>query len=199
MKQRSFRRDLTGERFGRLIVTEWVGSSRWRCQCDCGGKALVLTANLTRGNTSSCGCVRNIASSKRATTHGLSNTPAYKSWASIKKRCLNPRDSQYRYYGGAGIEMHPEWAADPVAFCRYIGQPANPEMSVDRIDNTKGYVPGNVRWATSLEQARNRSLCVAVEFQGHKFGTISEFVDWLVPQTNVNRQSLRRELIRRLK
>jgi hypothetical protein len=187
---------LTGNRYGKLVALEWARGSRWRCRCDCGKETVVLTANLTRGNTASCGCIRNIKSSKRATKHGLSNTPAYKSWASIKKRCFNPKDPMYAYYGANGITMHPEWVNDPAAFCAYMGQPPEEGMSVDRIDNAKGYVPGNVRWATNLMQARNRTTCVRVEFQGRTYQSVSEFVEWLAGEIKVNRETLHREVQR---
>jgi hypothetical protein len=200
MKNSKPRTDLVGQRFGKLVVASWAGRSRWICKCDCGKtSAPVLTANLTRGNTASCGCVRNILSSKRATKHGLYFTPAYRSWASIKKRCTKPNDPMYPSYGGAGIRLYSEWLNDPVAFCEYIGQPESDDMSIDRIDGTKGYEPGNIRWATSTEQARNRGVCVAIEFQGQKFRAISEFVEWLEPQIKVNPISLTAELQKRLR
>lgn len=195
-RDRQPRQDLTGQRFNKLVVAQWGGNSRWLCRCDCGGETLVLTANLKRGNTGSCGCIRNAAASKRATTHGFSNTPAYKSWRSIKKRCTNPKEPMFQTYGGEGIRLCDEWLNDAAAFCRYIGQPLHPDMSVDRIDNTRGYEPGNIRWATPKEQARNRSVCVKIEFQGRTYSSIAEFVEWLSGEIKVNRNSLHREVQR---
>jgi hypothetical protein len=186
--------DLTGMVFGKLTVLEWVGNSRWACVCECGGTASVITANLKRGNTSSCGCVRNIKSSKRATKHGLSNTIAYKTWVGIRRRCREVNHPSYAHYGGAGIDIHQPWFESVELFVSEVGQPPTPEHSLDRINNEKGYEPGNVRWATDIEQARNKSNCVAIEFQGRRFSALSEFVEWLVPQIQVNRRSLKRAL-----
>lgn len=186
--------DLTGQRFGKLVATEWRGNSRWLCRCDCGGEAEILTANLKRGNSSSCGCIRNIKSSKRATTHGLSNTLAYKAWLGIRRRCRDVNHTSYGAYGARGIDVYQPWYESAAAFVDYVGQPPTPEHTLDRIDNAKGYEPGNVRWATPTEQARNRSVCVAVEFQGMTFPAVSAFVEWLAPQTNIKRGTLERAL-----
>lgn len=56
MSKRSFRVDLTGQKFGRLTVISWLGDGKWNCKCDCGNEVQVLTYNLRNGNTKSCGC-----------------------------------------------------------------------------------------------------------------------------------------------
>jgi hypothetical protein len=188
MRYRAPRRDLTGERFGQLLVLGWKGNSRWLCQCECGKTAAVITANLNRGNTTSCGCVRNIASSKRATKHGLYWTPAYRTYLSVYARCCRPNKSAaYAQYGAKGVTMWEGWKGNPAQFIKDVGQPPTSEHTLDRIDNSKGYEPGNVRWATSIEQARNKSNNVRVEFQGQSFPSLSAFVEWLLPQTNLTK------------
>lgn len=101
---------------------------------------------------------------ERNTTHGLSRTEEYKIWKGIVKRCCNPNCSGYEYYGGRGITIHPQWKNDFISFLDHIGKRPSKKHSVDRIDNSKGYVPGNVRWATRLEQnnnsRKNRILCI---------------------------------------
>jgi hypothetical protein len=72
------------------------------------------------------------------------------------RRCENPNDQAYPRYGGRGITVCPEWRADFAAFLRDVGRRPNPELSIDRIDNDRGYEPGNVRWATAKQQANNR-------------------------------------------
>jgi len=192
------RTDLTGKVFGKLTVLEWAGGSRWACVCDCGRTTTVLTANLNRGNTASCGCVRNIKSSLRNTTHGLSSTLAYKTWINVRRRCREVNHPSYPQYGGRGINICDKWHESVEAFVCDVGQPPSESHTLDRINNAHGYEPGNVRWATPTEQARNRSVCVALEFQGRKFVSVSEFVEWLAPQIGVNRQTLERELQKRL-
>ena len=196
MRYRNARSDMSGKRFGKLEVKEWAGNSRWRCLCDCGNETLVLTANLNRKNTSSCGCVRNILASKRNTTHGLSNTHVYKTWLSMRRRCRETTNAAYKDYGAKGIDVIDRWHNSVEEFLNDVGHPPSSNHSLDRIDNTRGYEPHNVRWATATQQARNRSMCVQIDFQGQHFDSISHFVEWLAPQVNVNRKTLLREVQR---
>lgn len=169
MRYRNPRFDITGQVFGRLTVREWAGNSRWLCECECGGAATVITANLKRGNTSSCGCIKKIASSKRATTHGLSNTPAYKTWLSVRRRCRDEKCVAYATYGAKGIDIYQAWYESAEKFISYLGQPPTENHSLDRIDNAKGYFPGNLRWATDREQANNKTNNVVVVYQGETY------------------------------
>lgn len=190
IRERGPREDLTGRRFGKLIVRLWAGDSRWVCDCDCGGSAKVLTANMKRGNTSSCGCVKRVASSKRATKHGLCHTRAYKTWLSVRARCLRPSAGRsYQEYGARGIGMDDEWAADPVAFVRDVGQPPSDNHTLDRIDNSKGYYPGNVRWATPLEQGNNKRNNRIVTFQGKAY-TLSQLARFIAGQCGITHSQM---------
>lgn len=93
-------------------------------------------------------------------THGCSKKksprPEYKVWVAIKQRCLNPNCKAFPYYGGRGISICAEWRADFAAFIRHIGDRPSVGLTVERIDNDRGYEPGNVRWATMKEQAQNK-------------------------------------------
>ncbi len=82
----------------------------------------------------------------------------YSTWCNMKSRCNNPRRLNYKYYGGRGIRVCDEWAgADGFErFLAHIGPKPSPRHSVDRIDNARGYEPGNVRWATAQQQVRNQ-------------------------------------------
>src|SRR5690606_784000 len=97
----------------------------------------------------------------RVRTHGTpKNDKVYKAWCKIKERCLNPRDKSYPNYGAIGITMQEDWINDFVKFRDHIGQPPKDgkRYSVDRIENSIGYQEGNVRWATDVQQARNKGL-----------------------------------------
>lgn len=188
------RSDLTGKRFGKLTVARWAGNSSWLCVCDCGKQHTVATGPLNRGNTRSCGCLKPTVASKRATKHGLSKTLAYRTWLSIRRRCRDKTNTGFKTYGARGIDMHQAWYESFQAFFDAVGHPPTPAHTMDRIDNSLGYFPGNVRWATPTEQARNRSVCRKIEFQGATYPSISAFVEWLAPQIGANPRSLTREL-----
>lgn len=128
--------------------------SRVDVECpECGTPFRVQLDNFTSGNTRSCGCLR------WRVTHGHSeherSSRTYHSWDSMWQRVTNPKASKYKYYGGRGITIHPEWAKFE-NFLRDMGtRPAN--TSLDRIDNNEGYEMINCRWATRKQQAYNRS------------------------------------------
>lgn len=157
--------DRTGHRYGRLVALregkskDYPGGDRhlrWVCRCDCGGEAVILASKLTNGHTRSCGCLQSESRAVSSVTHGKSDSPEFAIWGAIKRRCFNPADEAYDRYGGRGITMDPEWAADFAAFYAYIGDRPAPGLSIDRIDNDGSYVPGNIKWSTAKEQANNR-------------------------------------------
>jgi hypothetical protein len=158
--------DLTGMRFGKLTVLARDGHKRrnvaWLCACDCGNFTTVTSRNLKTGHTGSCGHLRVQGLVDRNFKHGMGNKrsnkvtyPLYFLWGNIKSRCLNPNNRYWKNYGGRGITVCERWHtfenfyADVKAL--YV-----PGWSIDRIDNDRGYEPGNVRWVTASEQARNR-------------------------------------------
>ena len=143
--------DLTGRRFGRWTVIDYVGGSKWLCVCDCGARANVAGGNLRAGKSRSCGCVR----IEKITKHGMSRTKEYGAWTNAKMRCLNPNHRQFPDYGGRGISFYPEWQSSFTAFFAHAGF-SPPGTSLDRIDNNRGYEPGNIRWADAKTQAQNQ-------------------------------------------
>lgn len=128
----------------------------WECLCDCGNTVFIRGSSLKYGTTTSCGCAQKDA----VTKHGLLHDPVYRSWNSIKGRCLNPKNKDYKRYGAVGIGICEEWSESFQAFYDYIGPRPDDKnkWSVERISNLKGYEPGNVKWALPDEQARNRGL-----------------------------------------
>lgn len=88
--------------------------------------------------------------------------PLYRAWNNLRTRCNNQRTPDYAYYGARGITVCPEWASYE-KFAADVGPHPGPGWTIDRIDNDKGYMPGNVRWATRLTQSRNRPYCRATD------------------------------------
>ena len=153
--------DLDGQRFARLLVVGWAGStkdgqSEWACRCDCGADVVVVRQKLVSGNTRSCGCLKVQEFVERLTKHGMSRSAEYGRWTNIKQRCLNPNNSRWVDYGGRGITLYGPWAESFAAFFADVGSPPSPDLTLDRIDNNRGYEPGNVRWSTAKEQVANR-------------------------------------------
>lgn len=153
---------MIGQVFGRLTVIERAesgkrGQSRWRCQCECGKTTTSWANSLKRGHSTSCGCGRG--------RHRLSGTPEYQAWANMLHRCYDTTRSDYGNYGGRGITVCDHWRNDVTAFVADMGTRL-PSTSLDRIDNAKGYEPGNCRWATRIEQNRNRRQARTITFMG---------------------------------
>lgn len=89
-------------------------------------------------------------------SHGLSGTPTYSTWCGMLQRCYNPNSSAYKWYGAKGITVCKEWREDFVSFFQDMGERPS-EMTLDRIDSSKGYFKENCRWTTMLEQQNNRT------------------------------------------
>lgn len=173
--------DLRGRRFGRLTVTGRAfghasGNAVWAVICDCGNVREVRGNNLTRGAQVSCGCYRAQNNKTKSITHGKSASAEFNIWMKIKGRCLNPSDRAFKDYGARGISICPEWSVSFEAFYADMGPRPSSKHSIDRKDNDKGYHPGNCRWATPKEQARNRRSNIHVEHCGQR-RSLSDLAD----------------------
>lgn len=157
--------NLIGAKFGMLVVVGEAepllpgNRTRWICDCECGGRVVARSDHLRSGDTSSCGCLR-LAQGRRnlghRCEHGMSSHPAYRAWTRMRNRCRNPQDPVYRYYGGRGISVCEAWDQAFEVFWADMGPTWAPGLSLDRIDNSGNYEPGNCRWATAVTQSRNR-------------------------------------------
>lgn len=105
---------------------------------------------------------------------GSNRAPEYEAWAGMNQRCYNPNNKMYIYYGGRGITVCDEWRSNYIAFLSHVGRKPSPEYSIERIDNNKGYEPGNVKWANLIEQASNKSNVIKIEFNGKNL-TLAEW------------------------
>lgn len=152
------KRMAAGDRFGMWTVVEpYFSARRAICRCDCGSYADVQRSNLTSGASKSCDCVRRVEVR-------LIDNPTYRSWHAMVSRCTNQNDRSWRHYGGSGVSVFHEWL-DFSAFVAYMGERPQ-DTTLDRIDNSRGYEPGNVRWASAKRQSRNRSCTLTASLDG---------------------------------
>lgn len=172
------------EKYGRLTVIRRVENhgqyTYWECICDCGNKTYVTGRSLTSGHTKSCGCLQREKASEiaaRGSWFHNNNLPMIKNirtiYFAIKNRCYNRNNPEYQYYGGKGVVMCQQWLDNPETFYHWaIANGFKPGLTIDRIDNDKGYLPQNCRFATRTEQNRNTSRCnKVIDEHGNTFTT----------------------------
>jgi len=159
--------DITGQRFGRLVVIRYRGyetpkgtsdsrNALWLCKCDCGNKAVVRGTHLRSGETRSCGCITR--------KHGKCKSKTYSSWKGLIQRCLNKNNKRYMDYGGRGIKVCDEWKTFNGFYSDMGDKPEG--KTIERIDNNGNYEPKNCSWATPKEQQRNNGRNHIVEYKG---------------------------------
>lgn len=169
--------DLVGQNFGRLTAISVSKKAKrgrnrtlWLCKCICGNEKTVTTESLRSGHTQSCGCMKRELLAVRSTKHGMSGSREHNAWREMKTRCR-------RKYIGRHIEVCERWSTSFEAFLSDMGI-CPPGLQLDREDNTKGYEPGNCRWATSKEQGRNTRRNIFVTALG-KTQTVAAWAEEL--------------------
>jgi hypothetical protein len=170
---------IRGDKVGSCIFLEEAGNKRdpkygkyrriAKFRCECGKEFITSVSAIKRGAIKSCGCYNRRKVIESSTKHGLCKHPLYGQWQDIKNRCNNPNVKGYEQYGKRGIKVCDEWMKEFLPF--YNWAKSNNwkwGLSIDRIDNNGNYEPSNCRLATSIEQARNRSNNLIVEYKGEK-------------------------------
>lgn len=168
-------KDLTGNKYFKLTVIGFYGIGKdghalWVCKCECGEIKNIYGNELKKGRKS-CGCIKFSGDSSR--THGhRSNgavTPEYEAWAGLIARCTNPNHKKYKDYGGRGIRVCDRWLNSFENFLEDMGFKPSPELSLDRYPNNESgiYEKSNCRWATTIEQNRNRRSNRWIEYNGY--------------------------------
>lgn len=174
--------DLRNQTFGRLTALYPTrtpsGNYGWYCQCDCGNHSIVRTTDLLRGHIVSCGCYR----IERTKTHGMSNTPLYDTWYNILRRCSDKTDP---HYGGKGIGLCDEWKEYPVFYEWCVKNGYEESLTIDRINNDKGYCPSNCRFITMREQERNKTNNIHITYDGEEMLLVEFSERHNIPYTTV--------------
>lgn len=166
--------DLTGKRIGKLTGVDIayknkIGVEYWNCVCECGNKKTIKKHHLTREAIKSCGCLRQ---EKHPKKHGKTGTRLHRIWRGMLSRCysFDPRNR----YKGRGITVCEEWQEFEPFFTWSMSNGYKDNLSIDRIDNNKGYYPLNCRWADDITQSNNRSDNHKIEINGE----YKTFAEW---------------------
>lgn len=183
---------MKGKRFGRLVVKEYAGKGKWLCLCDCGNIKAIDGNRLRSRGTLSCGCLQKERASKANTRHGQAKTRLYSIYRGMKARCKNPHLKEFERYGGRGITVCEEWAQSFEAFAKWAYENGYAEnLTIDRIDNEKGYSPENCRWTGYLIQGRNRRNVRQLTYNG----VTKTFKEWS-EETGVPFHTLRYRILK---
>lgn len=160
-------KDLTGQRFGNLVVKEYTkerkhGSVVWDCECVC-GKTLKVTSNhLLTGDVKSCGCSSKEMEGLTKGWKYVASDPLYTRYNTMKMRCYNSNNPECERYGAIGVTVCDRWLEpDGQGFLNFLedmGPMPSKKHSVDRINPHGNYEPANCRWATPVQQSWNQKL-----------------------------------------
>jgi hypothetical protein len=179
-------------KFGRLTLVETL-ADRWRgnvvalWRCECGAEKKLPMARVKAGQAKSCGCLKTIHG------HAGRNTPEYVAWQAMHSRCRSKTARNRSIYAERGIRVCERWSSFE-AFLHDLGPKPTPCHSLDRIDNNRGYEPGNVRWATAVEQQRNTRLSLRWHIKGKWFESCREAAShYGVDQKTVRQWTKKRE------
>lgn len=177
--------DLSGQRFGRLVVIEQSEDrilpsgkkeAMFKCRCDCGNEKNIRSTSLKNGNTISCGCYRSECSRSRVAIHGMSNTRLHNTWKSMLERCYNKNNKSYRNYGAKGIVVCDEWKEFKPFADWALKNGYDDTLTIDRIDSKKNYCPENCRWCDRKTQNNNTSRNHYITYKG-KTQTMAQWAE----------------------
>ena len=182
--------DLTGERFGRLVVLKKASRMAgrkcyWECLCDCGKEKEVRSDSLVGGLVRSCGCLKKEADIKNlgiTNNHEQTHHPLYGRWNAMLNRCNNPKQVSYKHYGERGIKVCEEWH-DINNFIEWAESNGfQKHLTIDRIDVDGNYEPSNCRWITAREQAYNKTNSVFFTWNGETLTLMQWVHKYNIPQ-----------------
>jgi hypothetical protein len=160
-----------GDVFGRLTIESDNGEFA-HCVCDCGSRVSVRKCHLRTGATRSCGCLNKERTTEANTSHGMSSSGTYKTWAGMMQRCTNKKNLSYANYGGRGIQVCERWHSFENFLADMGERPQG--MSIERVNNDGSYEPSNCRWASRQEQNENRRNAFSWVIDGVTYGNLAD-------------------------
>ena len=171
--------NLEGQKFASLqaIRLDHIskGHTYWLFKCDCGNEKVLSTSNVIDGKVKSCGCLLHKPAHNRK--HNMVDTRLYHIWASMKQRCNNKKCKAFKNYGNRNIKICDEWLSDFMNFYNWAMSNGYSEyLTIDRIDNNKGYSPENCRWTNSIEQNNNKRNIIKIWFK-NKYYTLRDIAN----------------------
>lgn len=163
--------DMTGHKYGRLTALALEGKNKhgqimWSFRCDCGTEKTLIGYEVRCGKTQSCGCLKKEQIGNVNCKHGMSNTPIFRLWWAMMQRCYDINSDSYERYGARGITVCDRWHQFEDFYADMGDKPKG--MSLERKDNSLGYSPENVEWASAKSQNNNKRNNVVLEFKGKK-------------------------------
>ena len=168
--------DISGKTFGYWTVLKkdephpGCRNSYWLCKCTCGEIRSVNRSTLVNGRSQSCGCKPSEKKKGINATHGMSKTRLYHEWVSMRRRCKSENTKDAKTYHDRGIMVCSDWEHSFEAFRDWaVNNGYTDSMTIDRIDNSKGYSPDNCRWVTIEEQQSNKTNNVFIDYNGEKW------------------------------
>lgn len=188
-----------GIKYGRLTIVEekekyispkGYPQRRVLCKCECGNTHICTLNNLKNGSTKSCGCYQKELASRTKSTHGMSGSRPHSIWNQMIMRCHNPKSRGFKNYGAKGITVCEKWKTFE-GFWEDMSNGYKDNLTIDRINNSKGYSKSNCKWSTPREQQNNRSNNRKFTFDGETL----TMMQW-ARKTGLKRQTIESRLRR---
>lgn len=156
--------DRTGQKFNRLTIlgldeerTAESGKTYWKCLCDCGNIKVIVGSNIVNSHVQSCGCYHKQRIKETKSTHGLTDSPTYNTWLSMKERCTNKNSPSYPRYGGEGVKVCDRWLNSFENFLEDMGE--RPEgTTLNRVGSVPLYSKDTCEWANQSVQGFDQKM-----------------------------------------